>query len=152
MTEVHSADQNIQNPFAYLFVLYQTRVQASTLSFPELISKLPQIGLRGLYRGSIPAILGQFSRFALFHCLYAKSLVGCRIHMSFCSHGLRTGIFEASKLVLINVAPTLPEIQVHFTTAVPPCAKYASSTVKGLIAMQAQAHRIYLMIEVLKTH
>ncbi|CAD6270879.1 unnamed protein product [Miscanthus lutarioriparius] len=68
----------------------KTRVQASTLSFPELISKLPQIGLQGLYRGSIPAILGQFS-----------------------SHGLRTGIFEASKLVLINVAPTLPEIQVQ---------------------------------------
>ncbi|TVU01343.1 hypothetical protein EJB05_53213 [Eragrostis curvula] len=68
----------------------KTRVQASTLSFPELISKLPQIGLRGLYRGSIPAILGQFS-----------------------SHGLRTGIFEASKLVLINLAPTLPEIQVQ---------------------------------------
>lgn len=29
-----------------------------------------------------------------------------------CSHALRTGIFEASKLVLINVAPTLPDIQV----------------------------------------
>ncbi|KAJ8451254.1 hypothetical protein Cgig2_014026 [Carnegiea gigantea] len=29
------------------------------------------------------------------------------------SHGLRTGIFEASKLVLINVAPNLPEIQVQ---------------------------------------
>lgn len=68
----------------------KTRVQSSTLSFPELISKLPQIGLRGLYRGSIPAILGQFS-----------------------SHGLRTGIFEASKLVLTNVAPALPEIQVQ---------------------------------------
>ncbi|KAL5569246.1 hypothetical protein UlMin_025821 [Ulmus minor] len=68
----------------------KTRVQASTLSFPEIISKLPQIGVRGLYRGSVPAILGQFS-----------------------SHGLRTGIFEASKLVLINFAPTLPEIQVQ---------------------------------------
>uniref|UniRef100_A0A803P234 EF-hand domain-containing protein n=1 Tax=Cannabis sativa TaxID=3483 RepID=A0A803P234_CANSA len=68
----------------------KTRVQASTLSFPEIISKLPQIGVRGLYRGSIPAILGQFS-----------------------SHGLRTGIFEASKLVLINFAPTLPELQVQ---------------------------------------
>ncbi|XP_015877085.3 uncharacterized protein LOC107413603 [Ziziphus jujuba] len=68
----------------------KTRVQASTLSFPEIISKLPQIGVQGLYRGSIPAILGQFS-----------------------SHGLRTGIFEASKLVLINVAPTLPDIQVQ---------------------------------------
>ncbi|OVA09911.1 EF-hand domain [Macleaya cordata] len=68
----------------------KTRVQASTLSFPEIISKLPQIGVQGLYRGSIPAILGQFS-----------------------SHGLRTGIFEASKLVLINFAPTLAEIQVQ---------------------------------------
>ncbi|XP_042511636.1 S-adenosylmethionine mitochondrial carrier protein-like [Macadamia integrifolia] len=68
----------------------KTRVQASTLSFPELVSKLPQIGVKGLYRGSIPAILGQFS-----------------------SHGLRTGVFEASKLVLVNVAPTLPEIQVQ---------------------------------------
>ncbi|XP_059628259.1 uncharacterized protein LOC132271037 [Cornus florida] len=68
----------------------KTRVQASTLTFPEIVSKLPQIGARGLYRGSIPAILGQFS-----------------------SHGLRTGIFEASKLVLINVAPTLPDIQVQ---------------------------------------
>lgn len=35
-----------------------------------------------------------------------------------CSHGLRTGIFEASKLVLINVAPTLPEIQVIFLTLI----------------------------------
>jgi len=68
----------------------KTRVQASTLSFPELISKLPQIGYRGLYRGSIPAIIGQFS-----------------------SHGLRTGFFEASKMLLTNVAPTLPEIQVQ---------------------------------------
>ncbi|KAJ4851050.1 hypothetical protein Tsubulata_048944 [Turnera subulata] len=68
----------------------KTRVQASTLSFPEIISKLPQIGVRGLYRGSIPAIWGQFS-----------------------SHGLRTGIFEATKLVLINVAPNLPELQVQ---------------------------------------
>ncbi|KAK6234052.1 hypothetical protein QUC31_006458 [Theobroma cacao] len=68
----------------------KTRVQASTLTFPEIISKLPQIGVRGLYRGSVPAILGQFS-----------------------SHGLRTGIFEASKLVLINVAPNLPDIQVQ---------------------------------------
>ncbi|KAM5556108.1 hypothetical protein ABKV19_023808 [Rosa sericea] len=68
----------------------KTRVQASSLTFPEIISKLPQIGVRGLYRGSVPAILGQFS-----------------------SHGLRTGIFEASKLVLINVAPTLPDIQVQ---------------------------------------
>lgn len=68
----------------------KTRVQASTLSFPEIIAKLPEIGVKGLYRGSIPAILGQFS-----------------------SHGLRTGIFEASKLVLINFAPNLPEFQVQ---------------------------------------
>ncbi|WJX14178.1 phosphoinositide phospholipase C [Trifolium repens] len=68
----------------------KTRVQASTMSFPEIIAKLPEIGTRGLYRGSIPAILGQFS-----------------------SHGLRTGIFEASKLVLVNVAPNLHELQVQ---------------------------------------
>ncbi|KAF3963679.1 hypothetical protein CMV_011954 [Castanea mollissima] len=68
----------------------KTRVQASALTFPEIISKLPQIGIQGLYRGSIPAILGKYS-----------------------SHGLRTGIFEASKLVLINVAPTLQDIQVQ---------------------------------------
>lgn len=66
----------------------KTRVQASTLSFPETISKLPQMGVHGFYRGSIPAILGQFT-----------------------SHGIRTGIFEASKLVMINVAPNLSEIQ-----------------------------------------
>ncbi|GMP68850.1 hypothetical protein CsSME_00028317 [Camellia sinensis var. sinensis] len=68
----------------------KTQVQASTLNFPEILSKLPQIGLQGVYKGSIPAILGQFS-----------------------SHGLRTGICEASKLVLINVAPNLPDIQVQ---------------------------------------
>ncbi|KAK8350231.1 hypothetical protein V6Z11_A06G198200 [Gossypium hirsutum] len=69
----------------------KTQVQASTtLTFPEIMSKIPQIGLRGLYKGSIPAILGQFS-----------------------SHGLRTGICEVSKLVLINVAPNLPDIQVE---------------------------------------
>nr|GMC54752.1 mitochondrial substrate carrier family protein C [Ipomoea batatas] len=68
----------------------KTTLQASSLSFPQIMSKLPEIGVRGLYRGSIPAIVGQFS-----------------------SHGLRTGIFEASKLVLINFAPTLPELQVQ---------------------------------------
>lgn len=68
----------------------KTRVQASTLSFPEILAKLPQVGVRGVYRGSVPAIIGQFS-----------------------SHGLRTGIFEASKIVLINVAPTLPDLQVQ---------------------------------------
>ncbi|KAI4346371.1 hypothetical protein L6164_007270 [Bauhinia variegata] len=83
----------------------KTRVQASSMSFPEIISKLPQIGARGLYRGSIPAILGQFS-----------------------SHGLRTGIFEASKLVLINVAPTLPEIQVQSLSSF--CSTFLGTAVR----------------------
>ncbi|KAF7820095.1 mitochondrial substrate carrier family protein C [Senna tora] len=83
----------------------KTRVQASTLSFPEIISKLPQIGVRGLYRGSIPAILGQFS-----------------------SHGLRTGIFEASKLVLINVAPTLPDLQVQSISSF--CSTFLGTAVR----------------------
>ncbi|XP_073304355.1 uncharacterized protein [Primulina huaijiensis] len=68
----------------------KTQVQASTLSFSEILSMVPQLGVQGLYKGSIPAILGQFS-----------------------SHGLRTGICEASKCVLIKFAPTLPEIQVQ---------------------------------------
>ncbi|MED6191867.1 hypothetical protein PIB30_004524 [Stylosanthes scabra] len=69
----------------------KTQVQASTLSLFEIISMVPQIGARGLYKGSIPAILGQLS-----------------------GHALRTGIFEASKLVLLQGSPTkLPEIQVN---------------------------------------
>lgn len=83
----------------------KTRVQASTMSFPEIISKLPEIGRRGLYRGSIPAILGQFS-----------------------SHGLRTGIFEASKLVLINFAPTLPELQVQSVASF--CSTFLGTAVR----------------------
>ncbi|XWS56468.1 hypothetical protein CRYUN_Cryun09bG0087900 [Craigia yunnanensis] len=83
----------------------KTRVQASTLSFPEIISKLPQIGVQGLYRGSIPAILGQFS-----------------------SHGLRTGIFEVSKLVLINVAPNLPDIQVQSVASF--CSTFLGTAVR----------------------
>ncbi|XP_027363501.1 mitochondrial substrate carrier family protein C [Abrus precatorius] len=83
----------------------KTRVQASTMSFPEIISKLPEIGTRGLYRGSIPAILGQFS-----------------------SHGLRTGIFEASKLVLINIAPTLPELQVQSVASF--CSTFLGTAVR----------------------
>ncbi|KAG0605696.1 hypothetical protein M758_9G080800 [Ceratodon purpureus] len=68
----------------------KTRVQASTLSFPEVIAKLPQIGIRGMYRGSIPAILGQFT-----------------------SHGIRTGVLEASKLLLKNMAPNVSDLQVQ---------------------------------------
>ncbi|KAL2526339.1 mitochondrial substrate carrier family protein [Abeliophyllum distichum] len=83
----------------------KTQVQASTLSFPEILSKLPQFGVRGLYRGSIPAILGQFS-----------------------SHGLRTGIFEASKLVLINFAPTLPDIQVQSVASL--CSTFLGTAVR----------------------
>ncbi|KAK3015698.1 hypothetical protein RJ639_006187 [Escallonia herrerae] len=86
---LHPVD-SIKASYPGSFYVCQTRVQASTLTFPQIISKLPQIGVRGLYRGSVPAILGQFS-----------------------SHGLRTGIFEASKLLLINFAPTLPDIQVQ---------------------------------------
>ncbi|GFP82636.1 probable S-adenosylmethionine carrier 2 chloroplastic [Phtheirospermum japonicum] len=83
----------------------KTRVQASTLTFPEILSKLPQLGVRGFYRGSIPAILGQFS-----------------------SHGLRTGVFEASKLVLINVAPTLPELQVQSVASF--CSTFLGTAVR----------------------
>ncbi|KAG0465050.1 hypothetical protein HPP92_019214 [Vanilla planifolia] len=83
----------------------KTRVQASALSSPKLTSKLSQIGIRGLYRGSIPAVLGQFS-----------------------SHGLRTGIFEASKLILINVAPTLPDIQVQSTASF--CSTFLGTAVR----------------------
>ncbi|CAA0841121.1 mitochondrial substrate carrier family protein [Striga hermonthica] len=83
----------------------KTRLQASTLTFPEIISKLRQLGVRGFYRGSIPAILGQFS-----------------------SHGLRTGIFEATKLVLVNVAPALPEIQVQSVASF--CSTFLGTAVR----------------------
>ncbi|XP_019198507.1 PREDICTED: mitochondrial substrate carrier family protein C-like isoform X2 [Ipomoea nil] len=72
----------------------KTRVQASTLTFPQIMSKLPEFGWKGLYKGSTPAILGQFF-----------------------GHGLRTGIFEASKLLVINIAPTLPNMQVQSTVS-----------------------------------
>ncbi|KAF2565900.1 hypothetical protein F2Q68_00027504 [Brassica cretica] len=69
----------------------KTQVQASTtLSFIEIMSKIPEIGARGLYKGSIPAVVGQFA-----------------------SHGLRTSIYEASRLALPLVAPGLLDIQVQ---------------------------------------
>ncbi|XP_010547912.1 PREDICTED: S-adenosylmethionine mitochondrial carrier protein [Tarenaya hassleriana] len=69
----------------------KTQVQASTtLSFLETLSRIPEIGSRGLYKGSIPAVAGQFA-----------------------SHGLRTSIYEASKLGLVHIAPTLPDVQVQ---------------------------------------
>ncbi|KAM3289983.1 mitochondrial substrate carrier family protein C [Capsicum chacoense] len=83
----------------------KTQVQASTLTFPQIISKLPELGARGLYRGSIPAIVGQFS-----------------------SHGLRTGIFEASKVLLINIAPTLPELQVQSVASF--CSTFLGTAVR----------------------
>ncbi|KAG7572387.1 Mitochondrial substrate/solute carrier [Arabidopsis suecica] len=77
--------------YLYLFLDHKTQVQASTtLSFLEILSKIPEIGARGLYKGSIPAVVGQFA-----------------------SHGLRTSIYEASKLALPLVAPTLLDIQVQ---------------------------------------
>ncbi|KAJ0044967.1 hypothetical protein Pint_06106 [Pistacia integerrima] len=91
--------------FLIFLCFNQTRVQASTLTFPEIISNLPQIGVQALYRGSIPAILGQFS-----------------------SHGLRTGIFEASKLLLLNVAPTLPELQVQSISSL--CSTFLGTAVR----------------------
>ncbi|VVB09067.1 unnamed protein product [Arabis nemorensis] len=69
----------------------KTQVQASTtLSFLQILSKIPEIGARGLYKGSIPAVVGQFA-----------------------SHGLRTSIYEASKLALPLFAPSLLDIQVQ---------------------------------------
>ncbi|GBG82606.1 hypothetical protein CBR_g34975 [Chara braunii] len=68
----------------------KTRVQASTLSLSEVLARVPEAGVRGLYRGAVPAIVGQFS-----------------------SHGLRTGVMEVTKLLLKNVAPDLPAMQVQ---------------------------------------
>jgi hypothetical protein len=58
--------------------------------------------------------------FKVFLSLFSSSLLPSNNYLSTSSpflhghfsHGLRTGIFEATKLVLINVAPTLPDIQV----------------------------------------
>ncbi|KAK6136318.1 hypothetical protein DH2020_029939 [Rehmannia glutinosa] len=53
----------------------------------------------------------------------------CYIRAIFkCSHGLRTGIFEASKLVLINVAPTLPEFQVQSVASF--CSTFLGTAVR----------------------
>ncbi|ONK62438.1 uncharacterized protein A4U43_C07F3860 [Asparagus officinalis] len=68
----------------------KTCVQASTLSLPELFLKLPEFGFQGLYKGSIPAVIGQFT-----------------------SHGLRTGLGEVSKSILTKAIPGLPDIQVQ---------------------------------------
>ena len=42
----------------------KTRVQASPITFGEVMGSLPSIGLAGLYRGAVPAIAGQFARSA----------------------------------------------------------------------------------------
>lgn len=87
------------------------------------MSKLPEFGWQGLYKGSTPAILGQFFGcaphvFTLFFVMLlyiADNYIYAHvIAVSLdCSHGLRTGIFEASKLLVINIAPTLPNMQVR---------------------------------------
>ncbi|TXG49604.1 hypothetical protein EZV62_025479 [Acer yangbiense] len=43
-------------------------------------------------------------------------------------HGLRTGIFEASKLVLLNVAPTLPDFQVQSISSF--CSTFLGTAVR----------------------
>lgn len=102
-----------------MFLDHKTQVQASTtLSFLEILSKIPEIGARGLYKGSIPAVVGQFARFHLL-CFALGFLVISIIMISslvstFFSHGLRTSIYEASKLALPLVAPTLLDIQVSY--------------------------------------
>ncbi|CAI5479151.1 unnamed protein product [Closterium sp. Yama58-4] len=68
----------------------KTRVQASSASLTEVIKSVPSIGIQGLYRGAPPAILGQFA-----------------------SHGLRTGAYEASKMLLTSMLPNLTEYQVQ---------------------------------------
>ncbi|KAF1860806.1 hypothetical protein Lal_00000219 [Lupinus albus] len=79
---------------------FKTRVQASTMSFPEIIAQLPQIGARAM--------------------------------------AYELGYFEASKLVLINFAPTLPELQDHFQQgslpAVPPTITSLAPTFLGTAA------------------
>ncbi|CAI7752202.1 unnamed protein product [Closterium sp. NIES-53] len=66
----------------------KTRVQASSASLSEVVRSVPSIGIQGLYRGAPPAILGQFA-----------------------SHGLRTGAYEASKMLLTSMLPNLTEYQ-----------------------------------------
>ncbi|GJP35182.1 hypothetical protein CLOM_g19692 [Closterium sp. NIES-68] len=68
----------------------KTRVQASSASLTEVVRSVPSIGLQGLYRGAPPAILGQFA-----------------------CHGVRTGAYEASKMLLTSMLPNLTEYQVQ---------------------------------------
>ncbi|CAI7777499.1 unnamed protein product [Closterium sp. NIES-54] len=68
----------------------KTRVQASSASLSEVVRSVPSIGIQGLYRGAPPAILGQFA-----------------------SHGLRTGAYEASKMLLTSMLPNLTEYQIQ---------------------------------------
>ncbi|CAI5994665.1 unnamed protein product [Closterium sp. NIES-64] len=68
----------------------KTRVQASSASLSEVVQSVPSIGIQGLYRGAPPAILGQFA-----------------------SHGVRTGAYEASKMLLTSMLPNLTEYQVQ---------------------------------------
>lgn len=52
----------------------------------------------------------------MYRCYYNTCIYSIVNVFFYFSHGLRTGIFEASKLVLINFAPTLPELQVRDIT------------------------------------
>ncbi|URE05429.1 mitochondrial substrate carrier family protein [Musa troglodytarum] len=83
---------------------HHTRVQASTLSFPELVSKLPEIGLRGLYRGSIPAILGQFSSTILGTAV--------RIPCEVLKQRLQAGIFDNVGEAIVELAAAVVKITV----------------------------------------
>lgn len=56
------------------------------------MADVPKMGLVGVYRGATPAIVGQFA-----------------------SHGLRTGMFEATRMLLKRLKPELSEYQVSAT-------------------------------------
>lgn len=76
-------------PVAGPVPVLQTRVQASSATLSEVMADVPKLGLAGVYRGATPAIVGQFA-----------------------SHGLRTGMFEATRMLLKGLKPDLSEYQV----------------------------------------
>ncbi|KAI3831450.1 hypothetical protein MKX03_011242 [Papaver bracteatum] len=98
----------------------KTRVQASTLSFPPNYRKASTNRSSGIIQGFYTS----YTR-SIFKVRFSSLCYISRDSLSFLltlffpfsfffnSHGLRTGIFEASKLVLINFAPTLAELQVQ---------------------------------------
>lgn len=94
-------------------------------SFSRHVSKHRHFHFQNLYQDSrklgfvdctgVPSQLslgnfqGSFSLSTTIVVIFMSLII---IFRFFNSHGVRTGIFEASKLVLVNVAPTLPDIQV----------------------------------------